>query len=79
MSTPELSQSPKLYQERKEPDQRNTRRTPGPRIDLDANEVHNLAMEPPLPLVETLHLEDHKPPDAGLTQPWPWGGREEIV
>jgi hypothetical protein len=73
MSTPRLSRSPKLYQERKQPDHRTTRRYPALRHDLAINPAHALPMSPPLPTVPVLHAEDNKPPDAGLTEVWPHG------
>jgi hypothetical protein len=75
-TTPPLSRSAKLYQERHLPADRNTRRRPGPRSDLGRNRVHTIPLEPPLPTVQALHQEDVKPPDAGLTEPWAHGAEE---
>lgn len=71
-----LSRSPKLYFERRLPQDRNTRRRPGPRSDYSRTLVHSLSMAPPLPTPAVLHAENDKPPDAGATQPWPHGMAE---
>lgn len=73
-----ISGSAKNYQERRQPELRNTRRLPAPRSDVRANLADNAILEIPLPLVETLFAEDHAPPDAGLTKVWPWEGTEEF-
>lgn len=70
------SRSAKLYQERHDPAHRNTRRTPGPHHDLGLNAAHTLPLRPPLPTQEVLHAEGDKPPDSGLTKPWPFGDEE---
>lgn len=76
---PRLSKSPKLYQERRLPDDRQTLRGPGPRSDFDNNLARALPLLPPLPLPEMLRTEGDGPPlDAGQTPPWPHGS-EEIV
>lgn len=81
MPTPKLTKSAKLYQERRQPEHRNTRRHPGPHHDMLMNAAHSLEMRAPYPTVQTLHDEDDKPPDAGATDVWPWGleGEQEIV
>lgn len=79
MATPELSMSAKLYQEMRQPDHRETRRTPNTHIDLRGNAVHDLAMRPPYPTIDVLHGEDDKPPEAGGTDPWPYGTVEEEI
>ena len=75
-TTPSLSKSAKLYQERHYPEGRITRRLPTPRSNLGRNLVHMIPLKPPFPTPEVLHDEDHKPPDAGNTQPWPYGEEE---
>ena len=78
--TPDLSKSAKLYQERRIPQDRTTRRLPSPRSDLDRNRVHSIPLSPPLPVPDALHQAGGKPPDAGHTSIWPWGqGEEDIV
>jgi hypothetical protein len=71
-----VTHSGKLYQERIQPDHRNTRRTPAPHHDMSINAAHSLPLLPPLPTAEVLHAEDDKPPDSGLTGPWPHGDEE---
>lgn len=78
MTTPRLSMSAKLYQERRIPAGRLTRRLPSPRADLDRNLAHRIPLEPPYPTVDALHGQGTNPPDAGETAPWPWQGKEEI-
>lgn len=75
---PQLSKSPKLYQERRLPDDRLTQRAPGPRSDFDNNLTRQLPLVPPLPSPEVLQLEAGHPPDAGLTSPWPHGSLEIV-
>ena len=74
----QISMSAKLYQERRLPDDRNTRRRPGPRTDLARNLVHRIPLSPPLPTAGVLQDEDNHPPDSALTQPWPHGGEEQF-
>lgn len=78
MATPRLSQSAKLFQERRIPGDRVTRRLPTPRTNLSQNLVHSIPLAPPYPTPDVLQQEGRHPPDAGETQPWPWQGREEI-
>lgn len=76
---PRLSKSPKLYQERRLPADRQTLRGPGPRSDFDNNLARAIPLLPPLPLPELLHAAGGGPPtDGGETTPWPHGS-EEIV
>lgn len=75
-TTPELSKSAKLFQERRIPQDVLTQRTPGPRLDLDNNLLHRLPLKPPYPLPEVLQMEADHPPDAGATLPWPHGEEE---
>ena len=72
-----ITRSAKDYQERRLTGDRNTRRRAGPLLDTGLHAVHSLELEPPLPLVEIVR-EAPQPPDAGLTQIWPWGGKEEV-
>ena len=76
MSTPTLSMSARLYQERRLPQDQETLRGPGPRCDLSRAMIHNLPMVPPLPLPEAVLAEDAQPPDAGHTRPFPHGDEE---
>jgi hypothetical protein len=79
MATPELSQSAKLYQERRQPTHRETRRTPNTHLDLAENAVHTMDMRPPYPTIDVLHAEDYKPPEGGATTVWPHGYTEEEI
>jgi len=81
MPTPKLTRSAKLYQERRQPEHRNTRRHPGMHHDMGMNAAHTLTLRPPYPTIKVLLTEDDIPPDAGRTEPWPWGvaGEQEIV
>lgn len=79
MATPPLSMSAKLYQERKLPEDRTTRRLPSPRFDLEQNPIVTLSLSPPFPTPDALQVEGNHPPDAGVTEPWPWQGQEEIT
>jgi len=73
----EISQSARLYQERK--GLRVTRRGPGPRLGLADNLVHQVPTEPPLPSPGLVPLQNgHPAPDAGRIQSWPHGS-ETIV
>ena len=73
-----VGKSAKLYQERRLPQDRNTRRRPGMRSDMSRNQVHFLPLAPPLPTPEVLQDEDNQPPDAGRTKPWPHGDKERF-
>lgn len=73
---PTISQSAKLYQERRLPADRTTLRGPGPRSDFDNNLTRALPLLPPLPTPEVLQWEGNQPPDAGLTAAWPHGSLE---
>lgn len=74
--TPALSMSAKLYQERRIPGDRTTRRLPTPRSNLGRNLAHQIPLKPPHPTPEVLQRENDHPPDAHLTQPWPHGEEE---
>ena len=76
MATPTLSKSARLYQERRIPQDRTTRRLPAPRSDLGRNAVHSLPLSPPFPIPAVLQREGDHPPDAHLTEPWPHGEAE---
>lgn len=73
-----ISHSAQLFQERRIPTDRTTRRLPSPRSDMDANPVHQIPFKPPYPTPGVLQAQGGHPPDAGLTQPWPYG-EEEIT
>ncbi len=76
---PQLSRSPKLYQERRLPESRKTERGPGPRSDFDRNITRDIPLFPPLPTPEVLQAEGGHPPDAGgVTTPWPHGSLEIV-
>jgi hypothetical protein len=71
---PRISKSAKLYQERRQPNIRETLRGPGPNLFLESNPVNNLKLEPPLPIPETQRdTNGTPPPDAGRTVVWPFG------
>lgn len=78
-TTPELSRSAKLYQERREPEHRTTRRRPNAHLDLGENAAHTVEMQPPYPTIDVLHAEDDQPPDAAATEVWPHGFVEEEI
>jgi hypothetical protein len=75
---PRLSMSPKLYQERRLPADRETLRGPGPRSNFEQNKTRMVPLAPPLPTPDVLQLEGGHPPDAGLTAPWPHGSLEIV-
>lgn len=74
--TPTLSKSAKLYQERRYPEGRTTRRLPTPRTNLGRGLWHQIPLNPPHPIPEVLQDEGDHPPDAHLTTPWPHGEEE---
>lgn len=72
-----IGRNGKLYQERKQPENRNTRRGPGPQWDPAQNTTHVIPLESPLPL--PAFLDDTNPPEAfKATEPWP-NGEESII
>lgn len=73
-----ISRSAKLFQERRIPQDRTTRRLPAPRSNLDNNKVHQIPLLPPFPTPEVLRAQGGQPPDGGLTKVWPYG-EEEIT
>ena len=77
--TPPLSQSAVLFQERRIPQDRYTRRLPTIRSNLGRNLVHQIPLKPPKPWPEILHLEKDTTPDTGRTAPWPHGSEEVRV
>lgn len=75
----ELSQSAKLYQERRLPDGRSTRRGPGPQIRLSDSPIGSYPLSPPLPAPDLLREEQPElVTDTGLTQAWPHGEAEVL-
>jgi hypothetical protein len=76
--TPQLSFSAKLYQERRIPEDRPTRRRPGPKIEPRMNVVHDLPLNPPLPNPEAVYQETLGITPAGLTVPWVYGDKEQV-
>ena len=73
---PAISQSAKLFQERRIPQDRPTHRLPTPRSNLDRNRVHSIPISAPFPLPEVTYRESPEFPDAHLTQSWPFGDTE---
>lgn len=71
--TPPLSKSAKLYQERRIPGDRETRRKIGPRSNFDRALWHRLPLQPPFPLVPILRKTVSDTAIGGHTQPWPHG------
>ncbi len=68
-----ISQSGRLYQERRIPEDRLTMRGPAPQTNLSANGATNYPLVRPLPLPDLLHdVNGDPPPDAGhINKPWP--------
>ena len=77
MTATPLSQSAKLYQERRIPADRLTRRRPGPRLNMASNLAQQIPLAAPLPLPELLQTLQTGP-DSGLTEAWPHNGQERI-
>ena len=71
---PDLSKSGKLYQERQQPAFQKTMRSPGHQINLDANLVHKITLDPPFPLPDFC-ANGNPVPDTGRTQLWPHGDK----
>ena len=71
--TPPLSQSAKLFQERRIPEDRVTRRLPSPRSNLCRNRVHQIPLHPPHPWPDVLHSQGTHTTDGGMTKAWPHG------
>lgn len=81
-----LSRSAKLYQERRQPEHRTTRRTPGLHQDVALNAARRVALHPPHPSPQRLRAAEPGccdlpgqaagPPDGGLTTPWLHGSEE---
>ena len=59
---PQLSKSAKLYQERKQPDVRTTRRSPGFYHNFRINAVHTMAMSQPAPIADVLQAQASNTP-----------------
>jgi hypothetical protein len=76
--TPQLSFSAKLYQERRIPEDRPTRRRPGSRLQPRMNVVHDLPLDPPLPDPDVVYQETLGVTPAGLTTPWVHGAKEQV-
>ena len=76
----QISQSAKLYQERRQPQFQPTLRGPGPQVYLPSNPVHRLTLEPPLPAPPGCVIEDLDAPaiDTTRTQVWPYGDRHAV-
>lgn len=71
--TPTLSQSARLYQERRVPGDRTTDRLPAPRSNLDRNRVHQIPLAAPFPLPEVQQTCSTNTPDSHRTKMWPYG------
>jgi len=90
MAVPKLTKSAKLYQERKQPDVRTTRRSPAFYHNLKINAVHTLDLGAPYPTAEVKQIEGGNveycgnpatdygshPPDGALTDVWLHGEEE---
>lgn len=74
-----VSRSAKLFQERRIPQDRTTRRLPSPRSNMDNNKVHQIPLLPPYPTPDVIRAEGGQPPDGGLTKIWPYGAEEITV
>ena len=75
---PRISQSAKLFMERRAPHAQETLRSPGPRSNLDRNLVHVIPLTAPLPTTDVLQEQGGMPPDAGKTPRWPHGREEQV-
>lgn len=73
----DLSRSARLYQERRLPGDRTTRRLPALRTNLGLHPVHRATQSPPYPSPESISTP--QPPDATATHVWPYQTIEEIV
>jgi len=73
----QISQSARLYQERRQPEFPSPFRGPGPQVYLPNNPVHRLKLEPPLPAptANTCTQCDIPVVDTTRTQAWPFGDK----
>lgn len=71
---PNISRSAKFYQERRQPAFQKTMRDPGFQINLAANLVHHIKLDPPFPAPNFCN-NGNPVPDTGLTQVWPYGDK----
>jgi len=62
-----ISRSPKLYQQRKLPMDRETLQRTGPRFAPELSRVHKLPIEPPYPSPDAIRELSSTQPDAGGT------------
>lgn len=74
---PVISRSARLYQERRLPGDRTTRRLPSMRTNLSIHPLHRSTLKEPHPNPEQMTIQ--QPPDAGHTFVWPHHNVEEIV
>lgn len=74
---PAISRSARLYQERRLPDDRTTRRLPSMRTNLSVHPLHRFPLKDPYPNPEQMTTQ--QPPDASHTFVWPHHNVEEIV
>ena len=68
-----ITQSAKLFQERRIPQDRTTRRTPGMRSRLASSKVHRLPLDPPFPWPDIERTNQSTKNDSGQTTVWPYG------
>ena len=73
----QISQSAKLYQERRQPQFQPTMRGPGPQVYLPNNPVHRLTLEPPQLNTQVPCVAADCAPvtDTTRTQVWPYGDK----
>ena len=74
--TVRISRSARLFQERRIPEDKTTRRLPSPRSVLGRNLAHQLPLQPPYPTPEALREEGRHIPVGGMTTPWLYGTLE---
>jgi len=74
---PPLSKSARLYQERRLPDDRTTRRLPSLRTNMSVHPLHRYPVTNLYPSPE--QSTTAQPPDAGHSNVWPNTRVEEII
>ena len=72
----QVSKSAKLYQERRIPSDRTTRRIPAPRIAIGTHPTVQIPLSPPYPTNEVLRKQQDNVNDSQSTLPWPHGEAE---
>lgn len=68
-----VSKSPLLYQQRKTPEFRETRKIAGPRYNFALSNTHTLFEGEPLPQDDAVRALQMSQPDSGSTTLWPNG------